>query len=105
MCLDRLRANRYGGTSIDMDRRLIAEGFSTASSSEFLIRELRESAPYLADEGWHQVARLMLVAADEIEQLHARIDELDGINGHKKLRTIPVAARRRAVSTRIRQPE
>ncbi len=45
--------------------------------SAFLARELRESCPYLADEGWHQVAKLMEAAADEIERLHARIHELE----------------------------
>jgi len=60
-----------------MSKRLVADGYIAAKSSKFLIRELRESQPYLADEGWHQVARLMLAAADEIEQLHARIGELE----------------------------
>jgi len=60
----------------DMSKRLVADDYIATNSSEFLIRELRESQPYLVDEGWHQVARLMLAAADEIEQLHARIDEL-----------------------------
>ena len=59
-----------------MSKRLVADDYIATNSSEFLIRELRESQPYLVDEGWHQVARLMLAAADEIEQLHARIDEL-----------------------------
>jgi nucleoside-specific outer membrane channel protein Tsx len=60
-----------------MSKRLVADGYIAAKSSKFLIRELRESQPYLADEGWHQVASLMLAAADEIEQLHARIGELE----------------------------
>ena len=45
--------------------------------SEFLTRELRESRPYLADQGWHQVAKLMEVAADEIERLDARVQQLE----------------------------
>jgi len=45
--------------------------------SEFLTRELRESSPYLADQGWHQVAKLMEVAADEIERLDARVQQLE----------------------------
>jgi hypothetical protein len=61
-----------------MNRRLTVENLAFPNSKNFLIRELRESEPYLADEGWHQVARLMLAAADEIEQLHARIGELEG---------------------------
>ena len=61
-----------------MSRRLSTENFTSANSGAFLIRELRESEPYLADEGWHQVARLMLAAADEIEQLHLKIHALEG---------------------------
>ena len=45
--------------------------------SAFLTRELRESSPYLADEGWHQVAKLMEAAADEIERLDARVRQLE----------------------------
>ena len=45
--------------------------------SEFLTRELWESSPYLADQGWHQVAKLMEVAADEIERLDARVQQLE----------------------------
>ena len=48
-----------------------------AQMSAFLTRELRESSPYLADEGWHHVAKLMDAAADEIERLDARIHQLD----------------------------
>lgn len=59
-----------------MSKRPVADDYIATNSSKFLIRELRESQPYLADEGWHQVAKLMLAAADEIEQLHARIEEL-----------------------------
>ena len=66
------------GRDSGMSRRLSAENFTSANSGAFLIRELRESEPYLADEGWHQVARLMSGAADEIEQLQARIRQLEG---------------------------
>ncbi|MEJ0076048.1 MAG: hypothetical protein WDO17_11475 [Alphaproteobacteria bacterium] len=38
---------------------------------------LRESGGYMQDEGWHQTARLMSVAADEIEGLSQRIRELE----------------------------
>jgi hypothetical protein len=44
--------------------------------SAYLANQLRESSPYLADQGWHQVAKLMEVAADEIEYLQARVREL-----------------------------
>ena len=46
-----------------------------------LIRELRESRPYLVDEGWRNVAQLMGAAADEIERLSARIQELEDQQG------------------------
>lgn len=42
-----------------------------------LITSLRESCGYLRDEGWHQTARLMTVAATEIESLGVRIRELE----------------------------
>ena len=45
--------------------------------SVFLIRDLRESRPYLADQGWRHVAELMAAAADEIERLSARVQELE----------------------------
>jgi hypothetical protein len=45
--------------------------------SAYLASQLRESSPYLADQGWHQVAKLMEVAADEIEYLRARVHELE----------------------------
>jgi hypothetical protein len=32
----------------------------------------RQSAPYLKDAGWRETATLVLVAADEIEQLNGR---------------------------------
>jgi prefoldin subunit 5 len=38
---------------------------------------LRESCGYMQDEGWHQTARLMSLAADEIEGLAQRIRELE----------------------------
>jgi len=53
------------------------ERASSSQLSGFLVQELRESHPYLADEGWHQVAKLMIAAADEIERLQARVRELE----------------------------
>jgi hypothetical protein len=35
----------------------------------FLSSQLRESAPYLRDDGWDQTAQLLLAAAAEIEYL------------------------------------
>ena len=34
-----------------------------------LVQQLRESCGYLSDAGWEETAKLMLRAADEIEQL------------------------------------
>jgi hypothetical protein len=42
-----------------------------------LIAALRESCGYLQDEGWHQTARLMVLAALEIESLSECIQELE----------------------------
>ena len=42
----------------------------------YLSAQLRESAPYLKDAGWHDTASLMTAAADEIEALRQRIEEL-----------------------------
>jgi hypothetical protein len=42
-----------------------------------LLKELRESRLYFADAGWRHVAELMAAAADEIERLDARVQELE----------------------------
>ena len=42
-----------------------------------LIAALQENCGYLRDEGWHQTARLMVLAAQEIESLSERIRELE----------------------------
>jgi hypothetical protein len=42
-----------------------------------LITALRESCGYLQDEGWHQTAQLMTLAAEEIERLAERARELE----------------------------
>jgi hypothetical protein len=41
-----------------MSMRATAKNITLTTSSHFLVRELRESETYLADEGWHQVARI-----------------------------------------------
>ena len=46
-----------------------------------LASALRESCGYLEDEGWHQTAQLMTLAADEIERLNARVRELEIARG------------------------
>jgi hypothetical protein len=42
-----------------------------------LIAQLRESLPYLADEGWTNTAKLMGTAANELERLTFKIQELE----------------------------
>jgi hypothetical protein len=42
-----------------------------------LAAQLRESAPYLKDIGWEDTAKLVLLAADEIEGLRKRIPACD----------------------------
>ncbi|HWP15971.1 MAG TPA: hypothetical protein VNM46_10120 [Xanthobacteraceae bacterium] len=46
-----------------------------------LATALRESGGYLEDEGWHQTAQLMTLAADEIDRLNARVQELETEGG------------------------
>lgn len=45
--------------------------------STALVATLRESCGYLRDDGYHQTARLMAVAADEIERLNRRVHALE----------------------------
>jgi hypothetical protein len=46
-----------------------------------LATALRESCGYLEDEGWHQTAQLMTLAADEIDRLNGRVQELEAERG------------------------
>jgi hypothetical protein len=46
---------------------------SRMNKSSYLTAQLRESAPYLRDAGWHQTAQLLVAAADEIEALRAQL--------------------------------
>jgi hypothetical protein len=46
-----------------------------------LATALRESCGYLEDEGWHQTAQLITLAASEIERLNARVRELETAHG------------------------
>lgn len=56
--------------------------------STALVATLRESIGYLRDDGYHQTARLMAVAADEIERLNRRVHALES-------RSSPPPGRRR----------
>ena len=42
-----------------------------------LVSALREGCGYLEDEGWHQTAQLMTLAAEEIERLTERVRALE----------------------------
>jgi hypothetical protein len=42
-----------------------------------LTTTLRENCGYLRDQGWHQTAQLMTLAANEIERLTVRIRQLE----------------------------
>jgi hypothetical protein len=65
------------GVSPDRLHGVSALRWRLPARSNLLIRELRESRPYVADEGWRHVAGLMAEAADEIERLNAHIQELE----------------------------
>jgi hypothetical protein len=61
--------------------------------SAYLVAQLRESAPYLRDAGWHQSADLMIAAANEIEALRA---QLGAANGAANEAAAPPLQQRRA---------
>jgi hypothetical protein len=46
------------------------------SKATYLTAQLRESAPYLRDAGWHQTAELVCEAADELETLRGLVKKL-----------------------------
>ena len=46
-----------------------------------LAETLLESRGYLEDKGWHQTAQLMTLAADEIQRLTERVDQLENARG------------------------
>jgi hypothetical protein len=50
-----------------------------------LIATLRESCGYLQDDGYHQTARLVAAAADEIEWLNRRVHTLESRSGPVEL--------------------
>ena len=66
--------------------------------STYLIEQLRESFPYLKDQGWSNVAELMSAAANELERLTVQTRELEKrLNGTKQ-ETFEAAARTHWVS-------
>jgi hypothetical protein len=61
-----------------------------------LTTALRENRGYLQDQGWHQTARLMNCAAEEIERLSERVRDLENRTVHDRT----VHDRTRAASAR-----
>ena len=74
-------------------QQLCRQGFHMAQET-FLSAQLRESAPYLNDAGWHQTAVLLVAAADEIENLRGQLAvvETEADNSNNPAR--PYAMRR-----------
>ena len=46
-----------------------------------LVETLLESRGYLEDQGWHQTAQLVTIAAEEIQRLRERVQELENARG------------------------
>jgi hypothetical protein len=69
--------------------------------SSALVSALCEGCGYLDDEGWHQTAQLMTLAAHEIERLTDRVQELEAQTGQRDLseaaRSIQIASGSRAM--------
>lgn len=50
-----------------------------------LITALRESSGYLRDDGYHQTAQLMALAADEIERLTRQLEAPEAGNENREV--------------------
>jgi hypothetical protein len=70
--------------------------------SKALSQELRENSGYLRDGGWRNTAALMMAAADEIDQLEARVRKLE--KGSGELRTVEDVVRRMVARRRQHRP-
>ena len=70
------------------------------SKPTYLTTQLRQSAPYSKDAGWQQSARLLVAAADEIEALRLRVEELtlDAPAAQANENEQPASARKRTSS-------
>ena len=69
-----------------------------------LVTTLHESCGYLQDEGWHQTARLMTLAAHEIERLSERVRELESSNEACELPSAEIAQRIVPIAVASRRP-
>jgi hypothetical protein len=56
----------------------------------YLVQQLRESCPYLEDQGWTDTAELMNAAANEIEQLMIKTRSLED-RLHERKRSPPAS--------------
>ena len=62
-----------------------------------LVEALRDSRGYMQDQGWHQTAGLMTLAADEIQRLTARVQELEGATCAESDVEMPTASNQNGV--------
>ena len=68
----------------------------SVKQATYLSAQLRDSAPYLRDIGWRETATLITWAADEIEELRARVFELENTPPPGALRHTGVIDKRTA---------
>jgi hypothetical protein len=69
---------------------------ASVKQATYLSAQLRDSAPYLRDIGWHETATLLTLAADEIEELRARVFELENTSPPSALRHAGIIDKRTA---------
>jgi hypothetical protein len=55
-----------------------AIGPQFAATSSYLVEQLRESLPFLKEEGWTNTAELVNAAASELERLALKVRDLEG---------------------------
>jgi hypothetical protein len=69
-----------------------------------LVTALNDSCGYLQDEGWHQTARLMTLAAHEIERLSDRVRELESSSLAREQPPADIAQRIVPIAVASRRP-
>jgi DNA-directed RNA polymerase subunit F len=69
-----------------------------------LVTTLHESCGYLQDEGWHHTARLMTLAAHEIERLSDRVHELESSSAAHERPLADIAPRIAPMAVASRRP-
>src|SRR4051812_3820232 len=68
----------------------------SVKQATYLSAQLRDSAPYLRDIGWRETATLVTLAADEIEELGARVFDLENASPPGAMRHTAVVDKRTA---------